>query len=320
MKTAVNLTMAGHVPAFRDARVELTNEATGQKITRSPFLDGSLLIRDVDPGLWQLTVTHPNLMAPIENRRIRIFDQLFPTRVPVAVPADLFRDTPIRDIPDADLGPVQTLAAAAGASVAPLGGKAAGEVIRASDWNTLVGVVSDLATAVGQLVSLVSPRGHDHPEIAEKIAEVQGNLRRFAESFGHSLLELRREIETGTLHQRVDDVLSKGNAAAEIRTRLTARVTDLRTALQGDTVLFTQKLSTAGSAILTDVNLIATQQADGGAAFLADPAVREITAMATNYLDAGTQTNAENELATYRRTTATGGSKLGAVFNVPGRG
>ena len=320
MKSAVTLTLQGHVPAFRDAEVELRNQATGQTITRKPFLDGTLPIRDVDPGLWEVKVSHPNLSLPIETRIIRIFDQITPTRVPIPVPADLFRDTPIRDIPDADLGPVQALASAARDRTAPVGAKVSGEVIRASDWNTLVGVVSDLADAVLQLAALVSPKGHDHPEIAEKIGEVQANLRSFAEAFGRSLLELRREIETGTLHQRLDDVLTKGNAGATVRERLTTKVTDLQSALQGDTPLFSQKLASTGSLILTEVNQLATQQQDGGTAFLNDPGVKQLLAMSSNYLDAGTQTKTDAELQTYRRTTSTGGSKLAGVFGLQRQG
>jgi hypothetical protein len=316
MKSAVNLTLQGHVPAFRDADVELVNQATGQTITRKPFLDGTLLIRDVDPGLWQVKVTHPNLSIPIDTRVIRVFDQVPPTRVPIPVPPVLFRDTPIRDIPDADLGPVQALATAARDRMGPISAKGPGEVIRAADWNTMAGVVTDLANAVLQLAVLVSPKGHDHPEIAEKIAEVQDNLRNFAEAFGRSLVELRREIESGALHQRLDTVLTKGNASATVRDKLVAKVTDLQQTLQGDTPLFTQKLSSAGSLILTEVNQLATQQPDGGTAFLSDPAVQQLLAMSGNYLDAGTQTKTDAELQTYRRTTTTGGSKLADVFGL----
>jgi hypothetical protein len=314
VKAAVSLNLQGHVPAFRDAEIQLTNQATGQSVTRKPFLDGSLLVRGLDPGVWQVRVTHPNLVIPIEDRVIRIFDQIAPTLVPIRVPPDLFRDTPVRDVPDADLGPVQALATAARDQAAPLGTKAAGEVIRASDWNTLVGVVTELATAVQQLTTLVSPRGHDHPEIIEKIADVQDKLRTFVEAFGRSLLELRREIETGTLRQRLAEVLAKGAATAEVRDRVFGHVNVLETALQGDTTLFSQKLTVAGSAILTEVNQLATQQADGGAAFLGDPQVKELLGMAGNYLDAGTQTRPEAELQTYRRTTTTGGAKLAGVF------
>ena len=317
MSATLNVQLQGHTPAFRDAEVQLVNQATGASVTRKPFLDGSLIVRDLDPGVYQMRVTHPNLTLPIDNRPIRIFDQLPATLIPVRVPPTLFLDTPIRDIPDADLGPVQTLSTSVRDRATALGGKASGEVIRAADWNGLVGAVTDLANAVLQLASLAAPRGHDHPEIAEKIDEVQGNLRRFAESFGRSLLELRREIEAGTLHQRLTDVLAKGQASTALKDRLNGRVQDLQASLQADTVLFSQQLSSTGSDVLTGIHELATQQSDGGTAFLSDPQVKEVLAMAGTYLDAGVQTRSESELQTYRQSTATGGPKLGAVFAIP---
>lgn len=311
MKSMLNLRLQGHVPAFRDAEVELENPATGQRLVRKPFLDGTLTVRDIDPGVWNMKVLHPNLTLPIDTRPIRVFDQPAPTVVPVPVPADLFRDSPIRDIPDADLGPVQTSARSARDRVAPLATKASGEVIRASDWNTLAGVVTDLANAVLQLASLVSPRGHDHPEIAEKIGEVQANLRRFAEAYGKSLLELRREVEAGVLRERAEDVL-RGHP--EIADRVRRQIRVLEDSLQRETPVFTRNLAAAGTEILTAVNDVAAARGADGQHYLELPEVRSLAAMATQYLEAGTQTKPEAELQTYARSTTTAGPKLGAII------
>ena len=306
--STLNVKLQGHVPAFRDAEVELVNAATGQTVVRKPFLDGSLLVRDMQPGLWNMKVLHPNLTLPIDSRIIRVFDQPTPTIVPVPVPADLFRDSPIRDIPDADLGPVQASVRTARDRVLPLSAKASGEVIRASDWNTLAGVVADLAGAVLELASLVSPRGHDHPEIAEKIGEVQDNIRRFAEAYGKSLLELRREIEAGVLRRRTEDVLAE--ATPEVRDRIRGRLDLLEESLQRDTPVFTHQLAMAGTEILTAVNEVAAQRGADGQTFLNDTKVQQLTAMASHYFDAGTQTKPEAELQTYARSTTAGGAKL----------
>ena len=48
-KSTLNMQLTGFPAANRDAEVTLTNAATGQTIKRSPFLDGSLLVRDVGP-------------------------------------------------------------------------------------------------------------------------------------------------------------------------------------------------------------------------------------------------------------------------------
>jgi hypothetical protein len=314
-KAAFNFQLQGFPAANRDATVRLTNEATGQTLERKPFLDGSLLVRDLDPGMWQVQVVHPNLINAIDQRRIRLFPQPVPTFVPIPIPENLFKDSPIRDVPDADLGPVQQTATAARSSLAPIATKGAGEVIRASDWNTLVGTVSDLAGAVLQLAALVAPRGHDHPEIAEKIDEVQENLRRFADAYGRSLLELRREIEAENLRRAATDVLDQAGATPEVRDRLLGRIEDLRKTVQVDTPLFTQKLATTGTVLLTEINTLAQAQGAEADAFRAQPAVQQLTLVAQQYSTSGTQVRPESELQTYARTTTvSGGIKLGRLL------
>src|SRR5262245_39407349 len=240
MATA-NIQLQGFTAANRLAEVKLVNQVTGVEITRKPFLDGKLLLRDLDPGPYELEVTHPNRIQPIDRPVIRLFPQPAPTFIPIPVPADLFRDTPIRETPDADLGPVQQLATGARDRLAPIGAKGPGEAIRAADWNVLVGAVSDLATAVLELTRLVSPQGHDHPELEEKIGEVQDNIRRFGEAFGRSLLELRREIESANLRKTVEQVadLAPTDIRTAVRDRLLTRVGDLEATVRADTPTFT---------------------------------------------------------------------------------
>ena len=301
-KGSFNIQLQGYTPANRDATVRLVNQSTGQVIERKPFLDGSLLVRDVDPGMYQLQVTHPNLISPIDQRPIRLIPQITPTFVPVIVPPELFRDTPIRDIPDKDLTPVQQAATASRAQLQPISSKAPGEVIRAADWNALVDGVMDLANAVIELTHLVTAQGHDHPEIAEKIDEVQGNVRRFTESFGRSLLELRRDIETQRLRQNVENVLSAGSAAADVRPRVIGRVATLEQTVQADTTLFTRSLTQTGNQLLTEINDLANQQGGEAQTFLQRPEVVQLTETARSYVQAGTQVRPEAELGTYNRT------------------
>ena len=97
-----------------------------RQVERKPFLDGTLLVRDLDPGIYEHRGAAPEPVTPIDQRQIRLFPQPRRPFVPVPVPPDLFRDTPIRDIPDADLGPVQQALSAARERLAPIGGKAAG--------------------------------------------------------------------------------------------------------------------------------------------------------------------------------------------------
>lgn len=309
---AFNIQLQGFPPANRDAQVRLVNQLTGVAVERRPFLDGTLLVRDLDPGNYEVEVRHPNLVQPIDRRIVRLFPQPAPTLVPIPVPADLFRDTPIRDVPDVDLGPVQQAATSVRDRVGPIGGKSPGEAIRAADWNVLVGAVSDLAAATLQLVGLVSPRGHDHPEIAEKIGEVQDNIRRFGEAFGRSLLELRREIETANLRRTVDEVvdLAPPEVQPAVRDRLRTRVEDLQATVAADTPTFTQKLASAGNVVLSEVNELAVAAGAGADDFRAQPAVRALVDTARSYQEAGTQVRPENELQTYLRTARTTGGQF----------
>lgn len=313
-RAAFQFQLQGHTAANRDAKVRLVNQVTGQEVIRKPHLDGSLVVRDLEPGPYQLEVSHPNLINLIESRPIRLFPQPAPTFVPIRVPVDLFRDNPIRDIPDADLGPVQSTATAVRQQLQPLAAKGPGEAIRASDWNTLVAAVSDLATAVLELTNLVAPQGHAHPEIAEKIDEVQGNIRRFSEAFGRSLVELRREIETEDLDRTADNVLDLGAATPNLRDLLKNRITGLREAVQTDTPNFTQKLTNAGSVILTTVNELAQAQGPDADTFRAQPQVQKLVNAAQTYFSAGTQTRPESELQTYVKTSALGSGKLGNII------
>jgi len=305
--------LQGFPAANRDATFELVNQATGQQLSAKPFLDGSLVMRDLDPGNWEVTVRHPNLVNAIDRRIVRLFPQPFPTLVPIPVRPELFRDTPIRDIPDADLAPVQQRAASAGSAVGGLGGKAPGEVIRAEDWNLLVGAVSDLAAALGELTRVVSPLGHDHPEIAEKIAEVQGNIQRFSESFGQSLLELRRDLESQQIRKRLDLVLDAGAASAALRDRVGIRFDDLVAATTTSTSRWSTTLANQSNALQREVLELALEQ-DQPDEFLATPAVTQTLELLGSFSGAGGQVRAEDELSTYRRAGITAGSAISTIF------
>lgn len=302
-KAAFDIRLEGYPPANRGATITLVNQATGQQVTRPPFLDGSLTIRDLDPGDWQMTVSHANLVNPIETRIVHLFPQAFPTFVPVIVRPDLFRDSAIRDIPDADLAPVQQAAAGVARSLPRVGGKSAGEVIRAEDWNVMVSAVSDLATSVAELTRIVSPQGHDHPEIAEKIGEVQGNILRFTESYGQSLLELRREIESQNVRRRLDDVLDLAGAGAAIRERIGSRIADMEASAQGPTGRWTSLLARQGTALTREVLDMANEQT-APSDFLNRPEVTQTLTLLQGYAGAAGQTKPEEELQVYRQSAA----------------
>lgn len=302
--------LSGFPAANRDAQVILTNDATGQTLTRSPFLDGSLVVRDLDPGLWNVKVTHPNAISTIFQSQVRLFPQIIPTRVPIPIPDVVFQNTPIRDVPDANLGPVQQALASSRDSLGPIQAKAPGEVIRAANWNTLVAAVRDIASNVLELTNLVSPRGHDHPEIAEKIAEVQDNLRNFADAFGKSLLEFQRELETENLRQVVTGVLDQAQAPQDVRTDVLGRIGRLKDSFQADPVVFTTQLNTTGNRVLSAVSDIVAQKPELGQ----NPDVQRALSLAGQYSASGPARTADDELKIYNRTSIGAGGKLGTVL------
>ena len=299
MKAAFSFQLQGHQPAYRDATISLVHEATGKTVERKPFLDGSLLVRDLDPGFYEVEVRHPNLVNAIDRRRVRLFPQPAPTKVYVPIPADIFRDTPIRDIPDADLAPVQQVASSVASTMGPISNKQPGEAILASDWNQMASAVQDLATAVLELTRLVSPKGHDHPEIAEKIDEVQGNIVRFSEAFGRSLVELRREIEMTKLRRKVNDNIvvkdtNRGN-------RILERINELELMIHEPTINYTRKLNSVSNLILTEIQEIAVEEGDDADTFLDEPGVKELTERAAQHASAGASIKAEQELRMYEQ-------------------
>ena len=311
MKSALSMQLQGFPAANRDAEVTLVNTATNQTIKRNPFLDGSLTVRDIDAGVWDVRVTHPNVITPIFTGRVRVFPQPRPTFLPIPIPEIVFRDTPIRDIPDANLAPVQQAVTRAAESLAPISAKAPGEVIRASDWNILAGAVKDLADNILQLTNLVSPRGHNHPEIAEKIAEVQDNVRRFSEAFGRSLLEFRRELEAEFLRQRLTGALDELGAPQATRDELLGRIGQLSGSLQAESTVFTAQLANTGSRVLTSVAELATARPE-----VADsPNIRVLQQVAQQYVTSGTATSADAELKMYNRTGTASGGKISSVVS-----
>lgn len=304
--------LQNYPPANRDATIKMVNTSTGQVIERKPFLDGSLVVRDVDAGPWQVEVRHPNVVTPLFQKLIRVVPQRVPTFVPVPIDPVDFRDTPIQDIPDADLAPVQQTATAVRTQASAVGGKGSGEVIRAADWNQLVSGVVDLAGAVLQLASLVSPKGHDHPEIAAKIDEVQGNLRRFITSFGNSLLELRRDVENQYLRRTTTGMLDAAGVVGAERERILGRVTELEASLQAPPTVFSAKMAATGAVLSAEINQLAQAQGAGAADFLAKQEVKTVLVLAQSLAESGGQISPEGELNTYRRTAAViGGSKIG---------
>jgi hypothetical protein len=208
MMKYVNLQLNTDAAINRDLDVELISEASGARKTAKPYLDGSVRIPDLEPGGWRVVVKHPNLIHSVLDRRITVFPDR-PTFVPLQIPKDIFSNAKIRDTPDADLSPELVRLDEVVAAADQQGRKVAGQPIFAADWNSMAGTLGDVARTTRDLAQKVSPIGHDHPELVEKLDELQANLGRFFEVFGQTVVQLQRQIQQLALHQQTQATLDK---------------------------------------------------------------------------------------------------------------
>ena len=248
---AFTFQVSGHAPARRDVTLEIINETTGEKRTVSPFLDGSATVRGLPTGAYQVRVLHPNVVGQlVDMRRVRLFEGL-PTRITLPLPEELFRDTPVRETPDADLTPVHQAAIAARDLVTASGGKQPGDPIRSEDWNAVVGALGDLATAMAELTRLVSPRGHDHPELEEQLDEGTGNLRRFADQFGAQLARIQRTLQTLAIERQVEGTFATAGIVPDaVRQSALESIQLLKQHSDSDTIVWGARKKTAYTSIL----------------------------------------------------------------------
>jgi len=148
----LTMSILGFPAVNRDLSVQLLDPVSQNVVrTVTPFLDGTVRVPNIDPGAYEINVLHPNLPTPVLRRPIRVLP-IGPTNVTVLIDPSRFRDTPIEDIPDANLTPVADMSKSVGETMTALGTKVAGEVIKSQDWNTLVGGVRDLANTTGDPV------------------------------------------------------------------------------------------------------------------------------------------------------------------------
>ena len=231
----LTMNILGFAQVNRDLSVEIRDAATQTVVrTVSPFLDGTVRVPDIEPGGYEIRVLHPNLPTPVLRRPIRILP-VGPTNITVLIDPSRFKNTPIEDIPAANLTPVIDMTQSVAATVTPLGTKVAGEAIKAQDWNALAGATRDMANTTGELARLVAPIGHDHPELVTKINEMQGNFQTLLDSLTQALAELQRQMQTLRFGRQIDDLLdqasidknsAQGRVFTDLVTTMEAKVTD----------------------------------------------------------------------------------------------
>lgn len=192
----------------RDLQVEVIDQITNRTVQTTPNLDGTINVRNLTAGQYRVRVQHPNLTFPVLDQPVRVFPTR-PTFVPIKIDLDIFENTPVRDIAEADLGPVQASLSQAVDDAGRQNTKQGGEPIYADDWNALADVVGDVADATLDLTRRVSATGHDHVELIEKMDEIQRNLQRFLDVFGRSMAQVQRQLQALALEQRTNRALDR---------------------------------------------------------------------------------------------------------------
>jgi len=217
---ALRLNILGFPAVNRDLTVQISDTTTGDVIkTGRPFLDGTLSLPAVAPGAYEIALLHPNLALPVLRQPIRVLP-IGDTQISLLIDPSRFRNTPIAEIPDANLGPVRDAATTVQQSVQPLTSKRPGESINSSDWNSATSSIGSLADAVGQLTRLVSPVGHDHPELEDKINEIQGNFATLLDTVTTAMTELQRQIQAERIRRQIFNLSDLAGLPADNPRRL----------------------------------------------------------------------------------------------------
>ena len=210
----LRLNILGFPAVNGDLEVDVTDPSTGTVVrTGRPFLDGTLNLAQVPPGAYQIAIKHPNQAVPVLQQPIRVLP-VGDTQISLLIDPSRFRNTPIADVPDANLGPVRDATSTVEQTVQPLAGKRPGEAITAADWNALAGNVAAVANAVSQLTRLVTPVGHNHRELEDKINEIQGNFTTLLDTLTTAMSELQRQIQAERIRKQVLDLADRAGLAA----------------------------------------------------------------------------------------------------------
>jgi len=307
------LNVLGFPAANRDLTVEVRDPLTAQVVrTAKPFLDGTVRLPDVDPGAYELAVLHPNLALPVVRRPIRILPS-GDTRVSVLIDPSQFRNTPIADIPDANLGPVRDTVTSVGETAVPLARKQPGEAIRADDWNTMASAVRDLANAVAELTRLVSPTGHDHPELVSKFDEMSGNFDQLVNTLSASMTELQRQIQAQRVRRQIDDLVSVGQLPDAVSKQLYTLVDNLDTNVTESPLVYGRRARDVGQQLTVAVSQVLETQPD-----LHDKPEMDVLAKSTDLLRTQQATTYSSEIEFHRLSDRALGSGGLAAFRVGG--
>lgn len=310
---ALNVNIHGFPGVNRDLTVELRDAVSQQVVkTAQPFSDGTVRIPQIAAGAYEMTLLHPNLTLPVLRRPIRVLPT-GDTQVSVLIDPSLFRNTPIQDIPDANLSPVRDTVSSVAETVLPLAHKQPGEAIKAEDFNQMASSIRDLSLAVVELTRLVAPLGHNHKELEAKFDEVSTNFQTLLNTLATAMAELQRQIQAQRVRAQVEQVLDtaevdktspQGRQFLDLVDRLDARVTETPTS-------FGRAARDAGVQLQTHLEQLIDQKVAAEPAF-ADAAPVKNLSIATDLLKTQRSTSYDGELEHHLKSDRAlgGGLKL----------
>ena len=303
----LNLSILGFPAVNRDLTVEIRDPASNAVVRQvQPFLDGTVRVSQLAAGAYELTVRHPNLTLPVIRRPVRILPT-GDTRISVVIDPTQFRNTPIEDIPEANLGPVRGSAESIAETMVSLTSKRPGESIKAEDWNVMASSIRDLALGLAEVLRLVSPTGHDHPEFVRKFDEVTTNFETLLNTLTAALAELQRQIQAERVRNQIEDMLDvAGVDKASPRGReFLGLVADLNSSVTESPAAFSRKARNIGVQLGTKIEALI----DENPAVVSSEQVKTLST-ATDILKAQQSTSYDSELEHFRRADRTLGPAL----------
>jgi hypothetical protein len=310
---ALNVNVLGFPAVNRDLSVEVRDVLTHAIVkTATPFSDGTVRIPSIAAGSYELAVLHPQIPTPVLTRPIRVLPS-GDTSVSVLIDPSKFRNTPIQDIPDANLGPVRDTSSSVAETVLPLTHKRPGEAIRAEDFNQMASSIRDLALAVVELTRLVSPLGHNHPELETKFDEVTGNFQQLLNTVSTAMAELQRQIQAQRVRTQVESVLDTAaiDRASPQGLQMLNLVTQLETKVSDPPTSFARTARDVGVQLQTHLEQLIDQKTPENPEFAEAAPVKSLST-ATDLLKTQRATTVDSELENHLLQTRTlgGGLKL----------
>ncbi|HKO57298.1 MAG TPA: hypothetical protein VJ276_15590 [Thermoanaerobaculia bacterium] len=254
MSRELAVNVLGFSTVNTDLKAELLDPVTQRVVdTRPLFRDGTVRFPKVDAGAYDIRIIHPNMFTPVAVRPIRVLPT-GDTKVNILIDPKAFKNTAIEDVPDVDLGPIETSAQEVQLTADGLRNKKGGELIQVADWNAMASSISALAHAVAELTRLVAPQGHNHPEYEKKINEQAANFDTLVGTLNASMAEIQRQLQIRRLQETATKVLDEANVPIDKRKLINDRFQVLEQQLTEPPRSFAEAFRNTSADIEREVN------------------------------------------------------------------